>query len=169
MTSDKQESKQADGPEGPASSEVADTSAKKEKKEPFTFTDDGCRTEIRVGTLIILAAVFLWLWLGPTTSSILYFVGLPLILIGVPLHALDTRKRGRPGYPLKLGLVLTIGGALMWPDLLFREVVTGPVHVQPVAPLLVSAGIWMLLWWPVTFFGLDKAAAEAVVAKGTPG
>jgi hypothetical protein len=46
-------------------------------------------------------------------------------------------------------LALTIGGALMWPDLRYRESVDGPVHVQEIAPLLLAAGAWILLWWPL--------------------
>ena len=119
------------------------------EKDGFTFTDPGCRTEIRLGTLLILAAVFLWLWLGPSTSSLLYFIGLPLILVGVPLQALQGRRFARPGFPWKLGLVLTFGGLAMAWDLRFREVAGGGLHVQPVAPMLIIAGVWMLAWWPV--------------------
>lgn len=115
----------------------------------FCFTDPGCRTEVRLGALIILAAVFLWLWLGPTTSSRLYMVGAPLLLIGIPIQAFQAKRHGRPGYPLKLGLTMAIGGALMWPDLRYREDITGPVHVQEVAPLLLAAGLWILAWWPM--------------------
>ncbi|MFW5751291.1 MAG: hypothetical protein ACOCZK_06540 [Planctomycetota bacterium] len=128
----------------------ADQAEDKRKRSPFTFTDDGCRSEIRVGALLILAAVFLWLWLGPAWSSRLYFIGLPLLLIGVPLQVRDQRRIARPGFPLKLGLVFALGGALMWPDLLYRESVDGAVAVQPVAPLLVVAGVWILAWWPVS-------------------
>ncbi len=137
----------------------ADRQPAKAKRSPFTFTDDGCRSEIRVGALLILAAVFLWLWLGPAWSSRLYFIGLPLLLIGVPLQVRDQRRIARPGFPLKLGLVFALGGALMWPDLLYRESVGGDVSVQPVAPLLVVAGLWILAWWPVS--RLRPAAAPA--------
>jgi hypothetical protein len=114
----------------------------------FCFTDPGCRTEVRLGALIILAAVFLWLWLGPTASSRLYLIGAPLLFIGIPIQAIQARKYGRPGYPWKLGLVMAIGGGLMWPDLRYREAVTGPVYVQEVAPLLLAAGLWIVAWWP---------------------
>ena len=125
-------------------------------KKAFTFTDDGCRTEIRLGVLLILAAVFVWLWLGPRWSAGLYFLGLPLVLIGAPLHARDARRYARPGYPLKLGVILTIGALLMWPDLLYREVVGGPLRVQPMAPLLVVAGGWILAWWPWARIGKPR-------------
>ncbi len=127
--------------------------AKTEPKPGFTFTDPGCRTEVRLGALLVLAAVFLWLWLGPETSSRLYMVGAPLLLIGIPIQAIQGRK-GRPGYPWKIGLAFAIGGALMWPDLRYRESIEAARHfanllpVQPVAPLLLGAGVWILAWWP---------------------
>ncbi len=119
----------------------------------FCFTDPGCRTDVRVGALLVLAAVFLWLWWGPTVSSRIYLVGVPFLLAGVPLQAFEARRNGRPGYPIKLGLVLLVGGALMWPDLCYREQVGGPLHVQEVAPLLVCAGAWMVAWWPLARTG----------------
>jgi hypothetical protein len=115
----------------------------------FCFTDPGCRTEVRLGALIVLAAVFLWLFFGPTFCSRLYLVGAPLLLIGIPIQAIQARRDGRPGYPWKLGLALTLGGGFMWPDLRYREIIGGPVHVQEIAPLLLAAGVWILLWWPL--------------------
>jgi hypothetical protein len=115
----------------------------------FAFTDPGCRTEVRLGALIILAAVFLWLFFGPTTCSRLYLLGAPLLLVGIPIQAIQARRDGRPGYPWKLGLVLTVGAALMWPDLRYRETISGPVQVQEIAPLLLAAGLWILAWWPL--------------------
>jgi len=118
-------------------------------KPGFAFTTDGCRTDVRVGALLVLMAVFLWLWLGPGTSSKLYLIGAPLLLVGVPMQAIQARRHGRPGYPWRLGLALGLGGALMWPDLLYRERFDAALQVQPVAPLLVAAGAWILLWWPI--------------------
>lgn len=122
----------------------------------FVFTDPGCRTEIRVGSLLVLAAVFLWLFLGPVTCARIYLLGAPLLLIGVPIQALQARRFGRPGFPWKVGIAMTVGGLVMgWggligmPDLRFRESVTEIVQTQPVGPLLAIAGIWILLWWPV--------------------
>jgi len=115
----------------------------------FCFTDPGCRTEVRLGALIVLAAVFLWLFFGPTVCSRLYLIGAPLLLIGIPIQAIQARRDGRPGYPWKLGLALTIGGGFMWPDLRYREIIGGPVYVQEIAPLLLAAGAWILLWWPL--------------------
>jgi hypothetical protein len=119
----------------------------------FTFTDPGCRTDVRLGALIVLGSVFLWLWWGPTNSSRLYLVGAILLLWGVPLQALQARSIGRPGFPWKLGLALAIAGGAMWPDLCYRETPSGALHWQEVAPLLVGAGVWILAWWPVARTG----------------
>lgn len=122
---------------------------KKPASAGFTFTDSGCRTDVRLGALFILAAVFLWLWLGPTTASRLYLIGAPLLLWGIPCQAIQARRDGRPGFPWKLGLAMAIGGAVMWPDLRYREAPGGPVFVQEMPPLLLAAGIWILAWWPI--------------------
>jgi uncharacterized membrane protein HdeD (DUF308 family) len=131
------------------STQPTPTTAEPAAKPGFAFTTDGCRTDVRLGALLILMAVFLWLWLGPSWSSKLYLVGAPLLLWGVPMQALQARREGRPGYPWRLGLALGIGGALMWPDLTYRERYDAPLQVQPVAPLLAFAGAWILAWWPV--------------------
>ena len=131
-----------------------------DEKPGFVFTDPGCRTEVRVGALLVLAAVFLWLWWGPQNSSRLYLVGAPLLLVGIPIQAIQ-RRAGRPGYPWKLGLALAIGGCAMWPDLRYQEVVDGVqrvTSVQPVAPLLAFAGLWILLWWPIAVLGARPIA-----------
>lgn len=141
-------------PAAPASSAPADGALP--PVSGFVFTDPGCRTEIRLGALLVLGAVFLWLFLGPVMCSRIYLLGAPLLLVGVPIQALQARRDGRPGFPWKLGLTMTIGGLMMaWggliglPDLRFRETVTGPVQTQPVGPLLAAAGAWILIWWPV--------------------
>lgn len=133
---------------------------KKAKKEGFTFTDDGCRTELRVGALLILAAVFLWLWLGPPTSMKLFLAGVPLLIIGVPLQAFQALK-GRPGFPWKLGLTLAFGGLAMLPDLTYRESIDGGLRVQQIGPMLVLAGVWILAWWPLAHIGFKKAELAA--------
>jgi hypothetical protein len=114
----------------------------------FTFTDGGCRTEVRIGGLLVLGAVFLWLWLGPQWATRLYLVGAPLLLIGIPWQAFDARK-GRPGYPWKLGIAFAVFAACMYPDLRYRDDIPGVVQVQTVVPLLGAAGVWILAWWPV--------------------
>ena len=73
---------------------------KKAKKEGFTFTDDGCRTELRVGALLILAAVFLWLWLGPLTSMKLFLAGVPLLNHRCPLAGVPGAE-GPPRLPVE--------------------------------------------------------------------
>jgi hypothetical protein len=120
---------------------------------------------VRLGALIILGAVFLWLFFGPTFCSRLYLIGAPLLLIGIPIQAFQSRA-GRPGYPWKLGLAITLGGAFMWPDLRYREVIGGPVYVQEIAPLLLTAGVWILAWWPIARFrsSSSQTAAEKVSA-----
>jgi hypothetical protein len=115
----------------------------------FAFTDPGCRTEVRLGALLVLAAVFLWLFFGPVICSRIFMIGGPLLLIGVPIQALQARRDGRPGYPTKLGLVMAWGGIIGLPDLRYREAVGGPIETQPVGPLLAAAGLWILMWWPV--------------------
>ena len=121
----------------------------------FLFTEPGCRSDIRLGALLVLMAVFLWLWWGPTTSSRIYLVGAPLLLWGVPWQAWEARRHGRPGYPWKLGIALTVAGLVMgWgsfiglPDLRYRESILVGWQTQPVGPLLAIAGAWILLWWP---------------------
>ena len=115
----------------------------------FTFTDAGCRTDVRIGALLILASLFLWLWFGPQTSAKILLAGSPFLLWGIPNQALQAR-RGRPGYPWKLGIAMTLMGLFTWYDLRFRETPEGVVQVQIIAPLLTSAGIWILAWWPIS-------------------
>jgi hypothetical protein len=129
----------------------------------FAFTDPGCRSDVRLGALLILAAVFLWLWLGPTTASRLYLLGAPLMLWGVPWQALQARRDGRPGFPWKLGLAMAIGGAVMWPDLRYREAPGAAVQVQEVAPLLLAAGLWILAWWPIA-----RSRRQSPTSAGAP-
>ncbi len=131
----------------------------KPAKTGFAFTAPGCRTEVRVGALLVLMGLFLWLWLGPSTSIKLCWTGLPLVVIGVPIQAIQARRDGRPGFPWKLGLTLTIGAALMWKDLTYRELVGGPLLVQPIAPILLGVGLWILAWWPIARTGRKGRAA----------
>ncbi len=132
----------------------------------FAFTDPGCRSDVRLGALIVLGAVFLWLWWGPSASSRLYLSGAALLLFGVPLQAFQSRRDARPGYPWKLGLAMAIGGGVMWPDLRYRDIAGGPVHVQEVAPLLLIAGAWILAWWPLARFGSAKTSTTVTVPHG---
>lgn len=147
-------------PEKAASEPAA--KAKKAKKDGLTFTDPGCRTEVRIGALLMLGAIFMWLFLGPALSAKIYLLGVPLLLIGVPLQAIQGRKQNRPGFPWKLGVVFTLFGLVMIPDMLYREEIGGAISVQPMAPLLLAAGVWILAWWPVSGrYTLSEEAASA--------
>jgi hypothetical protein len=137
---------------------AADVSPKPAKRPAFTFTDAGCRTEVRAGVLLVLAAVFLWLWAGPTLASKIYLAGATLLVIGLPIQAVQSR-RGRPGFPWKVGVAMTLLGLAMWPDLIYREAVGGPRRVQDIAWMLTAAGAWVLLWWPVAALGRRRAEA----------
>jgi len=118
-------------------------------KIAFAFTDAGCRTEIRLGALLVLVGVFMWGWLGPAWASPLAWIGVPLVLVGVVLQILDGRRHGRPGYPWKLGIAMGIFGVIMAMDLTYRERFDSPLAVQLTAVLLVIPGLWMLAGWPV--------------------
>lgn len=139
-------------PAAPAASSAPAPAAQAEVTG-FAFTDPGCRSDLRLGALIVLGAVFLWLWWGPSASSRLYLAGAALLLLSVPMQAFQARTQNRPGYPWKLGLAMALGGGVMWPDLRYREIAGGPVHVQEVAPLLLFAGAWILAWWPLARSG----------------
>jgi len=129
----------------------------------FTFTDDGCRTELRLGALLLMAGVFLWAFLGPQKSSWLVIAGIPLLLLGVPLQAFQARK-GRPGFPWKVGLSFAALGLSMCYDLRYREEVGGPMHIQPVAYYLLLAGLWILVWWPLAAAWMKQFRKNAVTA-----
>lgn len=101
----------------------------------------------------MLAAVFFWLWLGPPTSIKVAAVGAVLLLIGVPLQAIQARTSGRPGYPWKLAVIMTVFGAFMCNDLAFRNGIGEPVRLQEVAPMMLGSGLWMLLWLPLAWLG----------------
>ncbi len=118
-------------------------------KISFAFTDAGCRTEIRVGALLVLVGVFMWGWLGPAWASPLAWLGVPLVLVGVVLQIRDGHRLGRPGYPWKLGIAMGIFGLIMASDLTYRERFDGPLAVQLTAILLVIPGVWMLAGWPM--------------------
>lgn len=153
-------------PDAPAETKAerkARRQAEKAAKPRFTFTDDGCRIEIRIGTLLVLAAVFVWLWLGPAVSQKLAIVGIPAVLIGVVLQVRDRLRLGRPGFPWKIGIALAFGGLAMTADLSYREAVGGALQFQEVGPLLLIPGVWMLGWWPVDRMLAKRAQQEAVV------
>lgn len=121
--------------------------AKATKPPVWSFTQDGCRSEIRLGALLVLAAVFVWL-MFPLVAGKLVAIGVPLILVGTLLQTRDA-GRGRPGYPVRLAVILTIYGAFATIDLSYRESVGGPLQFQPTALLLLLAGLWLLAFWPI--------------------
>jgi hypothetical protein len=121
------------------------------RKPLFTFTDDGCRTELRCGALLIAAGAFLWLFIGPTWATRLCLIGAPLLLIGCVLQAVQAR-RGLPGYPWKLALGFLILGLPMCFDLRYREAPGAELHRIAYGPILAAAGAWLALWWPLAAF-----------------
>lgn len=127
---------------------AAPTEQAKPPKPGFAFTDPGCRTEIRLGALMVLVGVFLWGWMGPTWASPIAYLGLPLVLIGVPLQIRDHRRDGRPGYPWKLGLALGLGGLLMSFDLVYRERYDEALKLPLTTILLLIPGAVILAGWP---------------------
>jgi hypothetical protein len=149
----------SDSPQTPTAESVS--AAPTPSRWNVTFTDDGCRTEVRLGALIILIAVFLWLWFGPATSAKIFMCGVPFLLVGIPVQAIQALRYQRPGYPWKLGLAMTFMGLAMWHDLRFREWPGDPVRVLDVAPMLTAAGGWILLWWPIARLGRRAAVAAA--------
>ncbi len=125
------------------------------EKKGFTFTDDGCRVELRLGILLVIAATFLWQFLATSASSsiahIMAFLGLGLMLIAIPLQALDAKKYSRPGYPIKIGIIFTVMGLLMLADNMYRERWDESLHIIfPWGVLLPITGTWTLLWWPIS-------------------
>lgn len=114
-------------------------------KTGFKFTLPGCRTELRLGALLVLSGAFLWNFVGPTVAMRLIVVGAPLFLVGVVTQALAAR-RGIDAMPWKLGLcMLALGGAMCW-DFRFREVPGGEMSLVLVGPVLAAAGLWLSLW-----------------------
>ena len=127
----------------------------------FSFTDAGCRTEVRAGALLVLAAVFMWLWMGPERASWLYLLGAPLLLVGIPIQAIQANHR--PGFPWKVGLSFTALALAMWKGLTYRDGIApdAPLRVQIIFYLLLIAGLWVLAWWPVAIARHHAGAKEA--------
>ncbi len=125
------------------------------------FTMPGCRTELRLGALLVLAGSFLWNFAGPALAMKLAVVGLPLLIIGAALQAVVTSRQGIDAYPWKLAVAMLVLGLPMCWDFRFRDAPGGPIHILLVGPILAVAGAWLALWWPVSAMNLKRARAEA--------
>jgi hypothetical protein len=137
-------------PETPPTEEPA-----KPRRPLLTFTDPGCRWELRLGLLLVLAASFLWAWLGPMWAKDVLIIGVPLVLVGAILQAWQARS-GRPGYPLKLALFLVAIGVVMCFDLSYRESVGDRWRVAPPPAIIAGTGLWLLLLYPVARIGVRQ-------------
>ena len=141
------------------------TAKEKKKKEPFRFTDHGCRTEVRLGALLTVGAIFLWMWLGPNKAVWMLLMGVPLLWVGVVIQAIEARRDQRPGYPMKLGIVFAVFGGLMIPDQMSRVVPDGALSFQIQAPLLCLSGLWIIAWWFYTRGGsADSSTSQTTRA-----
>ena len=140
---------------------------KKKKKEPFCFTDPGCRTDVRFGALLIVAATFLWNFIGPEKAVLLLVLSIPFLWIGVVLQALQARNEQRPGYPWKLAITLGVIGFLMIPDQVYRATPDGPLQVQLQAPVLFLSGLWIFAWhiWLKKTRTAHESEAEEKIPK----
>ena len=120
------------------------TGPKNKEKPHWTFTDDGYRWDVRLSLLVMLMAVFLWLWLTPPRSAPLYLIAARFLCLALVCRLGKSRTSNRPGHSLKLGIILTVIGGLMVPDALYREQVDGPLGIQPMALLTLFS-------WAVDF------------------
>jgi len=142
----------------PAQTTPAAAPAPAPRKAWLQFTHPGCRTELRVGALLVLAGTFLWNFAGPSLSVKLAIVGLPLLAVGTVLQAV----RGTRGYPWRLAIAMLILGLPMCWDFRYRDIPGGELHVLLIGPILAVAGAWLALWWPLAALNQRKAqAAEA--------
>jgi hypothetical protein len=121
------------------------------------FTLPGCRTELRIGALFVLAGTFLWNFAGPALAMKLAILGLPLVAIGAVLQALLSAKHGVDAYPWKLAVAMLLLGVPMCWDFRYRDVPGETVQLLLVGPILAIAGAWLALWWPVAMFNLRRA------------
>lgn len=109
------------------------------------FTYPGCRTELRVGVLLLLSGTFLWNFAGPALAIKLALAGAPLLAFGAVMQALGTPR----SYPWKLAVaMLALGLPMCW-DFRFRDDPSGELQLLLVGPLLAGAGAWLALWWLV--------------------
>ena len=115
----------------------------------FAFTDSGCRSEVRFGALLIMMAVFMWLFLGPQWCAWLSVAGGVCLLIGVPWQAFESMRVQRPGYPIKLAVVFCVLGGFLLYDNRFRVRYDAAMDFHYIGWMVLLAGLWMLAWWPV--------------------
>lgn len=147
-----------DAPTAPPAASPADGDDKP-KKPGFRFTGDGCLTELRLGSLLVLAGTFLWNFVGPTWAMRVILVGAPILVIGAVMQALAAR-RGIPGMPWKMALaMLVLGGAMTW-DFRYRSLPGGAIDVIQIGPVLLGSGLWILLCLIPAQFWLRRARAE---------
>ncbi len=125
------------------------------------FTLPGCRTELRLGALLVLSGTFLWNFAGPSLAVKLAVVGLPLLIVGATLQAMISAKQGIDAYPWKLAVAMLILGLPMTFDFRYRDAPGEAVQYVLVGPILAVAGAWLALWWPVSAFNLRRARVEA--------
>lgn len=130
------------------------------RKPWLQFTHPGCRTELRVGALLVLAGTFLWNFAGPSLAVKLAIIGMPFLIVGTIIQAL----RGTHGYPWRLALAMLILGLPMCWDFRYRDEPGGPLHLLLIGPILAVAGAWLLLWWPLAARNQRRAQTATVEA-----
>jgi hypothetical protein len=123
------------------------------------FTFPGCRSELRLGALLVLAGTFLWNFAGPSLAMRLAVIGLPLLVVGAMLQALKESRQGIDAYPWKLAVAMLLLGVPMCWDFRYRDAPGTPVSMLLIGPILASAGAWLLLWWPVSHSTSTRARA----------
>lgn len=124
------------------------------------FTLPGCRTELRIGALLVLAGTFLWNFAGPTLAIRIAVLGLPLLAAGAVLQALQARRTPE-SYPWKLAVAMLVLGLPMCWDFRFRDAPGEPVQMLLVGPILAASGAWLALWWAVAALRARTPVAEA--------
>ncbi len=125
------------------------------------FTLPGCRTELRLGALLVLSGTFLWNFAGPSLAMKLAVIGLPLLVVGAALQALLSARQGVDAYPWKLAVAMLILGVPMCFDFRYRDAPGAELQLLLVGPILAVAGGWLALWWPVSAMNLRRARMEA--------
>ncbi len=124
------------------------------------FTFPGCRTELRLGALLVLAGTFLWNFAGPTLAIRIAVLGLPLLAVGAVLQALQA-NRAAGSYPWKLAVAMLVLGLPMCWDFRFRDAPGEPMQLLLVGPILAASGAWLALWWAVAALRARTPTAEA--------